>query len=67
MGTGAIGGLQCQDVDQMGRDGRLTEDECLAAQLRAAGSDDPCGCNPPTPCKFYEIFDLGNLILTTML
>mmetsp|Transcript_26831 Transcript_26831/g.63993 ORF Transcript_26831/g.63993 Transcript_26831/m.63993 type:complete len:666 (+) Transcript_26831:376-2373(+) len=49
MGTGAIGGLQCQDVDQMGREGRLTEDECLAAQLRAAGSDDPCGCNPPTP------------------
>eukprot|EP00529_Nitzschia_sp_RCC80_P007303 CAMPEP_0113473290 /NCGR_PEP_ID=MMETSP0014_2-20120614/17969_1 /TAXON_ID=2857 /ORGANISM="Nitzschia sp." /LENGTH=1292 /DNA_ID=CAMNT_0000366055 /DNA_START=1236 /DNA_END=5114 /DNA_ORIENTATION=+ /assembly_acc=CAM_ASM_000159 len=48
-GTGSIGGLQCQDVDMMGRESMLTEDECIAAQIRAAGSDDPCGCIDPTP------------------
>jgi hypothetical protein len=48
-GTGSIGGLQCQDVDMMGREMMLTEDECIAAQIRSAGSDDPCGCASPTP------------------
>lgn len=43
-GTGSIGGNQCQDVDMMGRSRMLTEAQCLAAQIRAAQSDDPCGC-----------------------
>mmetsp|Transcript_8553 Transcript_8553/g.21358 ORF Transcript_8553/g.21358 Transcript_8553/m.21358 type:complete len:327 (-) Transcript_8553:3032-4012(-) len=44
MGTNAIGGKQCQDVDMMGTNRELTESECLAAQIRAAQPDDPCGC-----------------------
>jgi hypothetical protein len=44
MGTGSLGGMQCQDVDMMGRNSELTESECLAAQIRAAQEDDPCGC-----------------------
>mmetsp|Transcript_8555 Transcript_8555/g.21376 ORF Transcript_8555/g.21376 Transcript_8555/m.21376 type:complete len:344 (-) Transcript_8555:3038-4069(-) len=44
MGTNAIGGMQCQDVDMMGTNRELTESECLAAQIRAAQPDDPCGC-----------------------
>lgn len=50
-GTGSIGGLQCQDVDMMGRAEELTEDECIGAQIAAAASLDPCGCNPPSSGK----------------
>mmetsp|Transcript_39363 Transcript_39363/g.95211 ORF Transcript_39363/g.95211 Transcript_39363/m.95211 type:complete len:780 (+) Transcript_39363:297-2636(+) len=46
MGTGSVGGMQCQDVDMMGRNRELTENECLAAQTRAAQEDDPCECTP---------------------
>lgn len=52
MGTGSIGGMQCQDVDMMGRNSELTESECLAAQTRAAQEDDPCLCMPMTAGTF---------------
>ena len=43
-GTGLLGSMQCQDVDNMARESQLTDEECLAAQTRAAQDDDPCGC-----------------------
>lgn len=48
-GLGVLGSLQCQDVDKMGRERKLTSEQCLAAQTRTAQEDDPCDCLPPTP------------------
>lgn len=49
MGVGFIGSMSCQQVDMMGRRSELTQDQCLAAQIRAAQLDDVCGCFPDTP------------------
>mmetsp|Transcript_37795 Transcript_37795/g.91943 ORF Transcript_37795/g.91943 Transcript_37795/m.91943 type:complete len:507 (+) Transcript_37795:314-1834(+) len=48
-GLGILGSMLCQDVDGMARRSELTDEECLAAQTRAAQDDDPCGCGPAAP------------------
>jgi len=48
-GLGVLGSMLCQDVDTMARMSELTDEECLAAQTRAAQDDDPCGCSGGAP------------------
>ena len=66
-GTGLLGSMLCQDVDTMARDSLLTDEECLAAQTRAAQDDDPCGCSGgPAPAPVGTLSFFGQFVILVL-